>query len=88
MAFREASLLDMADCFERAGMKKTFTFQNGLIWFMVFSGGDPTGTAFCAFGYGQGSGVAIVNGHTIGCAMMLLAAFIGVSHHAAPWRPK
>ena len=59
-------------------MKKTSTFQNALIWFGagVSLAEILTGTAFAPLGMGKGL-LAIVIGHIIGCAMMLLAGLIG-----------
>ena len=59
-------------------MKKTSTFQNGLIWFGagVSLAEILTGTAFAPLGMVKGL-AAIVIGHIIGCAMMLLAGLIG-----------
>ena len=59
-------------------MKKTSTFQNALIWFGagVSLAEILTGTAFAPLGMGKGL-LAIVIGHVIGCAMMLLAGLIG-----------
>ena len=59
-------------------MKKTSTFQNGLIWFGagVSLAEILTGTAFAPLGMAKGL-AAIVIGHIIGCAMMLLAGLIG-----------
>ena len=59
-------------------MKKTSTFQNALIWFGagVSLAEILTGTAFAPLGMGKGL-LAIVVGHVIGCAMMLLAGLIG-----------
>ena len=59
-------------------MKKTSTFQNGLIWFGagVSLAEILTGTAFASLGFGQGL-LAILLGHLIGGAMMLLAGLIG-----------
>ena len=59
-------------------MKKTSTFQNGLIWFGagVSLAEILTGTAFASLGVGQGL-LAIFLGHLIGGAMMLLAGLIG-----------
>ena len=59
-------------------MKKTSTFQNGLIWFGagVSLAEILTGTAFAPLGMAKGL-AAILIGHIIGCAMMLLAGLIG-----------
>lgn len=59
-------------------MKKTSTFQNGLIWFGagVSLAEILTGTSFAPLGLAKGI-AAIVIGHIIGCAMMLLAGLIG-----------
>ena len=59
-------------------MKKTSTFQNGLIWFGagVSLAEILTGTAFAPLGMAKGF-AAILIGHVIGCAMMLLAGLIG-----------
>ena len=53
-------------------MKKTSTFQNGLIWFGagVSLAEILTGTAFAPLGMAKGL-AAILIGHIIGCAMML-----------------
>ena len=65
-------------------MKKTSTFQNGLIWFGagVSLAEILTGTAFAPLGMAKGF-AAILLGHIIGCAMMLLAG----ARAAALWRP-
>ena len=59
-------------------MKKTSNFQNGLIWFGagVSLAEILTGTAFAPLGMAKGF-AAILLGHIIGCAMMLLAGLIG-----------
>ena len=59
-------------------MKKTSTFQNALIWFGagVSLAEIMTGTAFAPLGMTKGL-LAILIGHVIGCAMMLLAGLIG-----------
>lgn len=59
-------------------MKKTSTFQNGLIWFGagVSLAEILTGTAFAPLGMAKGF-AAIVLGHVIGCAMLFLAGLIG-----------
>ena len=59
-------------------MKKTSTFQNGLIWFGagVSLAEILTGTSFAALGFTQGF-AAIVVGHVIGCALLFLAGLIG-----------
>ena len=59
-------------------MKKTSTFQNGLIWFGagVSLAEILTGTSFAPLGLTKGL-AAIIIGHIIGCAMMLLAGLIG-----------
>lgn len=59
-------------------MKKTSTFQNGLIWFGagVSLAEILTGTAFAPLGMAKGF-AAIVAGHIIGCAMLFLAGLIG-----------
>ena len=59
-------------------MKKTSTLQNGLIWFGagVSLAEILTGTAFAPLGMARGL-AAILVGHIIGCAMMLLAGLIG-----------
>ena len=59
-------------------MKKTSTFQNALIWFGagVSLAEIMTGTAFAPLGMAKGL-LAILIGHVIGCAMMLLAGLIG-----------
>ena len=58
-------------------MKKTSTLQNGLIWFGagVSLAEILTGTAFAPLGMAKGL-AAILVGHIIGCAMMLLAGLI------------
>lgn len=58
--------------------EKTSTFQNGLIWFGagVSLAEILTGTAFAPLGMAKGF-AAILLGHIIGCAMMLLAGLIG-----------
>ena len=68
-------------------MKKTSTFQNGLIWFGagVSLAEILTGTSFAPLGMAKGF-AAILIGHIIGCAMMLLALSAGVPA-AALWRP-
>ena len=55
-------------------MKKTSTFQNGLIWFGagVSLAEILTGTYFAPLGMARGF-AAVVIGHVIGCVMMLLA---------------
>ena len=60
-------------------MKKTSTLQNGLIWFGagVSLAEILTGTAFAPLGMAKGL-AAILVGHIIGCAMMLLAGLSGV----------
>ena len=52
-------------------MKKTSTFQNGLIWFGagVSLAEILTGTSFAPLGMAKGL-AAILIGHIIGCAMM------------------
>ena len=69
-------------------MKKTSTFQNGLIWFGagVSLAEILTGTSFAPLGMAKGL-AAIVIGHIIGCAMMLLRASSAAAPAAAPWRP-
>ena len=59
-------------------MKKTSIFQNGLIWFGagVSLAEILTGTSFASLGMAKGL-AAILIGHIIGCAMMLLAGLIG-----------
>ena len=59
-------------------MKKTSTFQNGLIWFGagVSLAEILTGTYFAPLGMARGF-AAVVIGHVIGCVMMLLAGLIG-----------
>lgn len=59
-------------------MKKTSTFQNGLIWFGagVSLAEILTGTYFASLGMGRGL-AAILLGHVIGCAMLFLAGLIG-----------
>ena len=59
-------------------MKKTSTFQNALIWFGagVSLAEILTGTAFAPLGMAKGL-LAILIGHVIGCAMMLLAGLVG-----------
>ncbi|MGM9662339.1 MAG: putative hydroxymethylpyrimidine transporter CytX [Oscillospiraceae bacterium] len=59
-------------------MKKTSTFQNGLIWFGagVSLAEILTGTAFAPLGMAKGL-AAIVIGHIIGCVMLFLAGLIG-----------
>lgn len=59
-------------------MKKTSTFQNGLIWFGagVSLAEILTGTAFAPLGMAKGF-AAIVLGHIIGCALFFLAGLIG-----------
>ncbi len=59
-------------------MKKTSTFQNGLIWFGagVSLAEILTGTAFAPLGFSRGL-AAILLGHVIGCGMLFLAGYIG-----------
>ena len=59
-------------------MKKTSSFQNGLIWFgaAVSIAEILTGTYFAPLGFTKGL-LAILLGHVIGCGMMLLAGLIG-----------
>ena len=59
-------------------MKKTSTFQNGLIWFGagVSIAEILTGTYFTPLGMGKGI-LAIVVGHVIGCALFFFAGLIG-----------
>ena len=59
-------------------MKKTSTFQNGLIWFGagVSLAEILTGTAFAPLGMGKGF-AAIVLGHLIGGVLFFLAGLIG-----------
>lgn len=59
-------------------MKKTSTFQNGLIWFGagVSLAEILTGTAFAPLGFSRGL-AAILLGHVIGCVMLFLAGYIG-----------
>ena len=59
-------------------MKKTSTFQNGLIWFGagVSIAEILTGTYFAPLGMGKGI-LAIVFGHVIGCALFFFAGLIG-----------
>lgn len=59
-------------------MKKTSTFQNGLIWFGagVSLAEILTGTYFAPLGLARGL-AAILLGHVIGCAMLFLAGLIG-----------
>ena len=58
--------------------KKTSVFSNALIWFGagVSIAEILTGTYFAPLGMAKGF-LAIVVGHVIGCAMMLLAGLIG-----------
>ena len=58
--------------------KKTSVFSNALIWFgaSVSIAEILTGTYFAPLGMAKGF-LAIVVGHVIGCAMMLLAGLIG-----------
>ena len=58
--------------------KKTSVFSNALIWFGagVSIAEILTGTYFAPLGMAKGC-LAIVVGHVIGCAMMLLAGLIG-----------
>ena len=58
--------------------KKTSVFSNALIWFgaCVSIAEILTGTYFAPLGMAKGF-LAIVVGHVIGCAMMLLAGLIG-----------
>ncbi len=59
-------------------MKKTSTFQNGLIWFGagVSLAEILTGAAFAPLGFTKGI-AAIIIGHVIGCALLFLAGLIG-----------
>ena len=59
-------------------MKKTSTFQNGLIWFGagVSIAEILTGTYFAPLGMTKGI-LAIVVGHIIGCALFFFAGLIG-----------
>ena len=59
-------------------MKKTSTFQNGLIWFGagVSLAEILTGTYFAPLGFQKGL-LAIIIGHLIGCTMLFLAGVIG-----------
>jgi putative hydroxymethylpyrimidine transporter CytX len=59
-------------------VKKTSTFQNGLIWFGagVSLAEILTGTSFASLGFTQGF-AAIVTGHVIGCILLFLAGLIG-----------
>lgn len=59
-------------------MKKTSTFQNGLIWFGagVSIAEILTGTYFAPLGFSKGL-LAIIIGHVIGCTMLYLAGLIG-----------
>lgn len=59
-------------------MKKTSTFQNGLIWFGagVSIAEILTGTYFAPLGLSRGL-LAILVGHIIGCTMLFLAGLIG-----------
>ena len=59
-------------------MKKTSTFQNGLIWFGagVSLAEILTGTYFAPLGMARGL-AAILIGHIIGCVMLFLAGYIG-----------
>lgn len=58
--------------------KRTSVFENGLIWFgaAVSIAEIVTGTYFAPLGFGKGL-LAILLGHLIGCAMLLLAGLIG-----------
>lgn len=59
-------------------MKKTTSFQNGLIWFgaAVSIAEIMTGTYFAPLGMAKGF-AAIVIGHIIGCVMLFFAGYIG-----------
>lgn len=59
-------------------MKKTSTFQNGLIWFGagVSLAEILTGASFAPLGFAKGF-AAIAAGHVIGCALFFLAGLIG-----------
>lgn len=59
-------------------MKKTSTFQNGLIWFGagVSIAEILTGTYFAPLGFQKGL-LAILLGHLIGCCMLFFAGLIG-----------
>jgi len=59
-------------------VKKTSTFQNGLIWFGagVSLAEILTGTSFASLGFTQGF-AAIVTGHVIGCILLFLVGLIG-----------
>ena len=59
-------------------MKKTSTFQNGLIWFGagVSIAEILTGTYFAPLGFLKGL-LAIIIGHVIGCSMLFFAGLIG-----------
>lgn len=59
-------------------MKKTSTFQNGLIWFgaAISIAEILTGTYFAPLGFKTGL-TAIVLGHLIGCTLLYLSGLIG-----------
>lgn len=59
-------------------MKKTSSFQNGLIWFgaAVSIAEILTGSYFAPLGMAKGT-LAIVIGHMIGCFILFLAGYIG-----------
>lgn len=59
-------------------MKKTSSFQNGLIWFgaAVSIAEILTGTYFAPLGFTKGL-LAILLGHVIGCTMFFFAGLIG-----------
>ena len=59
-------------------MRKTSTFQNGLIWFGagVSLAEILTGTSFAPLGFARGF-AAIAVGHVIGCVLLFLAGLIG-----------
>ena len=59
-------------------MKKTSTFQNGLIWFGagVSLAEILTGSSFAPLGFARGL-AAIVAGHVIGCVLLFLTGLIG-----------
>ena len=59
-------------------MKKTSTFQNGLIWFGagVSIAEILTGTYFAPLGLAKGL-LAVIIGHVIGCTLLFLAGLIG-----------
>ena len=59
-------------------MRKTSTFQNGLIWFGagVSLAEILTGSSFAPLGFARGF-AAIAVGHVIGCVLLFLAGLIG-----------